>query len=277
MLYLRKTFSFEYPLEEARVCLVGVPWDGTETGMPVRFGPLFLREAIKDVPGFDPQSKANPFGSVKLTDLGDVEVVPGSWEITRETIKDTAKHIMEANPGVIPVFLGGEHLITLPILEVLAGLHKDLKVVHLDAHRDLMPEWMGNPYSHITWAHHALEKGLDVVQLGVRSWNKEEEGSIPKVKESLEGVEGPVYLSVDLDVLDPSHAPEVGTPEPGGMSPEELFKIVRKISGMDMVGMDIVECGSQRVGTRTALMGANVFKHMLLGLSKKEGEVYEKG
>lgn len=278
MLYMRKTFSFDYPLEEARVCLVGVPWDGTETGMPVRYGPVFLREAIKELPGFDPSSRANPFGSLKLADLGDVEVVPGSWELTSKAIGDTVKHILEVNPRAVPVFLGGEHLITLPIVGVMAGVHKDLTVVHLDAHRDLMPEWMGNPYSHITWAHHALKKGLNLVQIGARSWNQEEEGSIPRVKESLEGVEGPAYLTVDLDVLDPSHAPEVGTPEPGGMGPEELFRLVRKASGMELVGVDIVECGSQRVGTRTALMGANVFKHMLLGLGEKEGsEVHGKG
>ncbi len=281
MLYLRKTFCYEHPLEEARVCLVGIPWDGTETGMPVRFGPLFIRGAIRELPGFDPGTGKNPFREVKLTDLGDVEVVPGSWDLTGRAIADTVKHIMEASPGVLPVFLGGEHLITLPVVEGLAGFHKGLTVVQVDAHRDLMPEWMGNPYSHITWAHHAVSnKMVRLVQMGVRSWNKEEEPLISRVRESLEGVEGPVYLSVDMDVLDPSHAPEVGTPEPGGMNPEELFRIVRRVSGMGLVGMDIVECASQRVGTQTANLAARVFREMLLGLGAgkdREGGEYEKG
>jgi agmatinase len=280
MLYLRKTFCYEHPLEEARVCLVGVPWDGTETGMPVRFGPLFIREAIRELPGFDPGTGRNPFRELKLTDLGDVEAVPGSWVLTRKAIEDTVKQILEASPGVLPVFIGGEHLITLPVVECLAAFHKGLTVVQVDAHRDLMPEWMGNPHSHITWAHHAVSnKMIKLVQLGIRSWNSEEEPLISKVSESLECVEGPVYLSVDLDVLDPGHAPEVGTPEPGGMSTGELLGIVRRVSGMELKGMDIVECASQGVGTQTANLAARVFREMLLGLraGRDKGVKDEKG
>lgn len=269
MLYLKKTFTYEHPLEEARACLVGIPWDTTETGLPVRFGPLFIREAIKGLTGHEPETRKNPFDMLKLADLGDVEVVPGSWDLTSQAIRDTVKSIHQANPRALPVFLGGEHLITLAIVEQLAEIHGRLSVVQLDAHRDLMPEWMGNPYSHITWAHHAVNnKNIGLVQLGIRSWNREEEPLINKVRESLEGLEGPVYLTVDLDVLDPSHAPEVGTPEPRGMEPAELFRIVRRVSGMGLVGMDIVECASQGLGTRTALVAAQVFKEMLLGLEE---------
>jgi agmatinase len=270
MLYLRKTFSYEYPLEEAQVCLIGVPWDGTATGMPVRYGPLFIREAIRNLPGFDPKRKTNPFEGSRLTDLGDVEAVPGSWALTREAIEDTVKHILDSNPGVIPVFLGGEHLITLPVVEYLGVFHKGITVIHLDAHRDLMTEWMGNTHSHITWAQHAVSNSfIKMIQIGVRSWNKEEEVLISRVGENLEGVKGKVYLTVDLDVLDPIHAPEVGTPEPNGMNPEELFRLVRRISRMDLVGMDIVECASQRIGTQTANIAAGIFKEMLIGLQER--------
>ena len=273
MLYLRNTFSYEYPLEEARVCLVGIPWDGTETGMPVRFGPMFIREAIRNLPGFDPKDRVNPFEKARLTDIGDVEAVPGSWELTREAIDDTVKHILNVNPGAIPVFLGGEHLVTLPVVEMLGKFHKNLTVVHLDAHRDLMPEWMGNPHSHITWAHHAVSNSfIRLIQLGSRSWNSKEEEFIDRVGDNLDGIDGKVYLTVDLDVLDPSYAPEVGTPEPMGMSPEELFRIVKKVSGMDLVGMDIVECASQRIGTQTAGLAAKVFREMLVGLMKRDSK-----
>ncbi len=269
MLYLRKTFCYEYALEDARACLVGIPWDSTETGMPVRFGPVFIREAIKALPGFDPGTGTNPFEKLKLTDMGDVETVPGSWKLTREAIEDTINSVLGTNPSVLPVFLGGEHLITLPVVEYLAKLHRGITVVQLDAHRDLMPEWMGNPYSHITWAAHAAgNKNIRLVQLGARSWNKEEEPLISKVGNSIEGIQGPVYLTVDLDVLDPSHAPEVGTPEPGGMEPGELLGIVKIVSGMNLVGMDIVECASQRVGTQTALLAARVFREALAGLKE---------
>jgi agmatinase len=264
MLYLRKTFSYNHPLEEAQVCLIGIPWDSTETGLPVRFGPLFIREAIKGLPGHDPYTGLNPFENLKLTDLGDVEVVPGSWDFTRHAIEDTVKSVLEANPDIFPVFLGGEHLITLAIIEKIAELKGSLSVVHLDAHRDLMPDWMGNPHSHITWAHHAVSnKKIKLVQLGVRSWNKEEESSISKVKETLEGLEEPIYLTVDMDVFDPSHAPEVGTPEPNGMNPKEFNDIFEQICDKKIVGMDIVECASQRLGTQTALLAAQVFKNVL--------------
>ncbi len=272
MLYLKKTFSYEYPLDEARVALVGVPWDGTQTGQPVRHGPLFIREAIRNLPGHEPSTGDNPFTRLKLTDLGDVEVVPGSWELTSQAIEDTAKHIIETNPEAIPAFLGGEHLITLPIIKTLAARHKTLTVVHLDAHRDLMPEWMGNPHSHITWANHALKiPGVRLVQLGVRSWNSEEEPLIKQVSHTLEDLQGPVYLTVDLDVLDPLHAPEVGTPEPEGLSPGEVFGIVREVAGKNLVGFDIVECASTRVGTQTANLAASIFRQVLLGL-KEEGK-----
>jgi len=273
MLYLKKTFSYDYTIKESDVVLIGVPFDSTETGFSVRFGPLFVREAIKNLVGFDPKSGRNPFEKIKFSDLGDVEVVPGDWKLTSEAIKDTVKYIHSENPKAIPVFLGGEHLISLAIVEQLAELHGGLTVIHLDAHRDLMSDWMGNPYSHITWAHHAVSnKNIDLIQLGVRSWNKEEQPLIDKVKETLSGITKPAYLTVDIDVLDPSFAPEVGTPEPNGMKPEELFKIVKEVSGKNLVGMDIVECASQRVGTQTALMCAQVFKEMLLGL---KGDVKE--
>jgi agmatinase len=264
MLYLRKTFSYEYPLEEAQACLIGIPWDSTETGLPVRFGPLFIREAIKGLPGRDPLTGLNPFEKLKLTDLGDVEVVPGDWDLTRQAIEDTVKSVLEAKPEIFPVFLGGEHLITLAIIERIAELKGSLSVVHLDAHRDLMPDWMGNPHSHITWAHHAVSnKKIKLIQLGIRSWDKQEEYSISGVDETLEGLKGPVYLTLDLDVFDPSHAPEVGTPEPNGMRPEEFFGILEQVCGMELAGMDIVECASQRLGTRTALLAAQVFKKTL--------------
>lgn len=261
MLYLRKTFSYDYPLEEAQVCLIGIPWDSTETGLPVRFGPIFIREAIKSLPGHDPDTGLNPFEKLKLADLGDVEVVPGNWDLTRQTIGDTVKSVLDANPDIFPVFLGGEHLITLAIIEKIAELKGSLSVVHLDAHRDLMPDWMGNPYSHITWAHHAVSnKKIKLVQLGVRSWNKEEESSISKVRETLEGLEGLIYLTVDMDVFDPSHAPEVGTPEPEGMNPKEFNGILERVCSHNLAGMDIVECASRRLGTRTALLAAQIFK-----------------
>lgn len=272
MLYLRKTFSYEYPLEKSDVVLVGVPFDSTETGKSVRFGPVFLREAIKNIPGYDPKAKINVFDKLKFSDVGDVEVVAGNWKLTEERIKETVKWIFEANSDVLPVFLGGEHLITLGILEGLKGFFKEkITVIHFDAHRDLLSEYMGEKFSHITWAYHAASNSaFRLVQIGCRSWSKDEESNFKKFRVSnmLKGISGHVYLSVDLDVFDPAFAPDVGTPEPEGMCTKEFFSIIEKIPAKNLIGMDIVECASDKVNTQTAVLGAHIFKR-IIGLKER--------
>ena len=83
MLYTKKTFDYEHDLSEADVVLLGIPWDSTETGKSVKYGPLFIREAVRNMPGYDPQSRSNPFQKLKLSDIGDLEVVPGDWDGSR--------------------------------------------------------------------------------------------------------------------------------------------------------------------------------------------------
>jgi agmatinase len=274
MLYLRKTFSYEYPAAKADVVLIGVPFDGTETGKPVRYGPVFLREAIKNLPGYDTKANVSVFERFKIADVGDVEVVPGSWKLTGERIRESVKWVLEQNPKALPVFLGGEHLITLGILEGMKPFLKEkVTVVHFDAHRDLLTEYMGEGFSHITWAYHiAKDPAFRLVQIGCRSWSREEEANLKRlgVKETVNGIKGPVYLSIDMDVFDPAYAPEVGTPEPEGVLPGEFFKMLGKIPAKDIIGMDIVECASDRVNTPTAALGAHIFKRVLgmKGVSK---------
>ncbi len=263
MLYLRKTFSYEYSPEEADVILLGIPFDSTETGSPVRFGPVFLREAIKNMPGYDPENGISIFEKLKFCDVGDVEIVPGNWKLTSHAIRDSIKYLMEINNKAIKVFLGGEHLISLAILEGLLEFHKKITVIHFDAHKDLMPEWMGEKFSHITWAYHIMKKsGIELVQIGCRSWNKEEEKILTKQK--IPKTKNPVYITVDLDVFDPVYAPEVGTPEPQGITPKDFLQTLKKIPMKNLIGFDIVECASQCVNTKTALLGAWVFKKILV-------------
>jgi agmatinase len=267
MIYLKKTFDYDYGIEEADVVLVGIPFDSTQTGNSVKNGPLFIREAIRNLPGHDPVLGKNIFENTKFADLGDVEVVPGNWQLTKERIHDTVKSILDKNPITFPVFLGGEHLITLGILdEIKNHIGGKITVIHFDAHRDLMPDWLGEKFSHITWAHHiANDDKFELVQIGCRSWNKEEEKMIEKVKEKIKKVNGPVYITVDLDVIDPKHAPEVGTPEPFGMIPEEFFGLLEKAcqSSDRIIGMDIVECASHNISSPTAMLAANVFKKVI--------------
>jgi agmatinase len=260
MLYMRNTFEYEYPIREAEAVVLGMPFDTTGTGLCTRHGPLFVREAIRNLTGWD-AARGNLFEAVKFADMGDVDVVPGNWPLTRERIADSLEWLMKENPGAIPVVLGGEHLITLACIEALRKHKGPFTVVHLDAHRDLMPDWMGNPYSHVTWAHHALKSGFDVVQAGCRVANRDE----PDRGLDLRRVKGPVYLTIDLDVFDPAFAPDVGNPEANGLSPAEFLGLLRRLDMRWLAGMDIVECASQRVGTPTAALAAWVLKEALLG------------
>ncbi|MBL7160477.1 MAG: arginase family protein [Candidatus Aenigmarchaeota archaeon] len=258
MIYTMRTFSPEFPLEEADACLVGVPWDSTQMGKSVKYGPLFIRQALREMEGFDLESKNDLFDS-KFCDLGDVEVVPGNWLLTQDRIVDTMEHIRKVNPKAFPILLGGEHLISLG---ALAGLGSKVTVVQFDAHADISKEWMGEKYSQITWAHHAKQMGMKLVQLGVRSCTKEEFAGLVEAK--LGDVAGPVYLTVDMDVFDPSHAPDVSLPEPIGMLPAEFFSLLKKVCSHELVGMDIVECSADRVGTATSALAANIIKKVML-------------
>jgi len=260
MLFLRKTFTYEYPLEEADVVLVGIPWDFSQTGFPTRYGPLFIREALRNVVGYDPETRTNVFEKYKFCDLGDIEVVPGNWKLTEGRIRDTVKSIFEVNPKVFPVFLGGDHLITLGVLNSLKP--RKLTVVDLDAHRDLAKEFLGERYSHFTWAYHA-SKNFEIRQIGIRSFTKEE-GS-KGVKEDLKNIRNPVYLTIDLDVLETN---DVGTPEPGGMSFGDSTKILKQVCKHKLIGMDIVESAATKINSPSAIIAANLIKKVL-GFRKK--------
>jgi agmatinase len=262
MLFLRKTFTYEYPLEEADVVLIGIPWDFSQTGYPTRYGPLFIREALRNVVGYDPETKTNPFERFKFCDVGDIEVVPGNWKLTEMRIIDTIKSIFETNPKVFPVFLGGDHLVTLGILNALKP--RKLTVVDLDAHRDLAKEFLGEKFSHFTWARHAM-KDFEIRQIGVRSFTKEEGKVSERVKDNLKNIKNPVYLTIDLDVLETG---DVGTPEPGGMSFGELAKILKQVCENEIIGMDIVECAATKINSPSAVIAANLIKKVL-GFCKK--------
>lgn len=261
MLYLKRTFDYEYPLEEADVVLIGIPWDFSQTGFPTRYGPLFIREALRNVVGYDPKSKINVFEKFKFCDLGDIETVPGNWKLTEERIMDTVKSVFEKNPKVFPVFLGGDHLVTLGILNSLRDFQKKITVVDLDAHMDLMKEFLGEKYSHFTWAYHA-SKQFELRQIGCRSFTKEEEEISKKrrIKNDLKNIKSPVYLTIDLDVMQTS---DVGTPEPGGMEFRELTEILKQTCKHKLIGMDIVESAAMKVNSESSVFAANLIKKIL--------------
>ncbi len=264
LLYASKSFVPEYPLEEADVCFLGVPFDSTAGAVSnQRFGPLLIRQSLKNIITYLPERRKNPFRELKICDLGDLDVVFGDYEETAFRLKDTIKSILRINKKVFPVFMGGEHLMTLPIIESL----KPKTVVQLDAHRDLVKREK-EKYAHNTWAYYASNEGFNLVQIGARSWDEQEERHFKKflVKEDLKKIKEPVYLTIDMDVFDPSYAAETGFHEPGGLSPSEVFRIIDRIFKKKVIGMDIMELSSKILNTPTSSLAARTILRALSNL-----------
>lgn len=255
-MYLRNSFlSHNYGVGEADVCVIGIPFDSSSLGLGSRYGPVAVREALKLIEGYHPESGFDVFERLKICDLGDIEVVPGSYKLTAERIRETIGEVKELNPKIFFLFLGGEHLISLPVIESL----KPETVVQFDAHADLRGDYLGNRFSHATWASHVVG-GFNLVQRGVRSFSMEEKKLMEVIRRNK--VFGETYLTVDMDVFDPSIAPETGLLEPDGWSYSVFKDNLKGIRG-NLVGADVVEISPQGFNSQTAMLAANVVKEIL--------------
>jgi agmatinase len=253
------------------VAIVGAPWDGSTTNRPgARFGPRALR-ALAYAPGtYHLDLEVEMFDHISAVDFGDAAISHGLWEPSRAAIEERVWQV--ASRGVIPIVLGGDHSITWPSATGVARHHGmgKIGVIHFDAHADTADRIDGNLASHGTPMRRLIESGAvlgrNFVQVGLRgywppadvfAWMREQqmrthlmqeiwERGVPAVMrdviaEAQEGTDG-IYLSVDIDVLDPGFAPGTGTPEPGGMAPVDLLRIVRQIAlETNLVAMDVVE------------------------------------
>ncbi|MBI2578721.1 MAG: arginase family protein [Candidatus Aenigmarchaeota archaeon] len=259
MLYTSNTFvEYNYPLAEADAVFLGIPFVSTSISRPARFGPVIVREALKLMSGS--HNGRDIFSHYKFCDLGDLDVVEGSYEKTAERIRDTVAEIQNAK--VFPVFIGGEHSITLPIAEAL----KAKTIIQFDSHGDMLSHYKGNEFSHGTWAFHA-SRNAKLVQIGVRVLEEEERknaesGSVLDVKTpeqlSQAKIERPVHLTVDMDVFNPAYV-ETGFPE-GKMEPKEFFEFLKHINPDSM---DIVEIADDRLTSKSGWLAAEIIKNVL--------------
>ncbi len=253
------------------VAVVGAPWDGSTTNRPgARFGPRALRALAYHPGGFHLDLGLEVFELLQVVDYGDAICSHGLWEPSKEAIGRRVGEV--ASRGVTPVILGGDHSITWPAATAVAEHHGfgNVGVVHFDAHADTADSIDGNLASHGTPMRRLIESGAvpgrNFVQVGLRgywppadvfAWMREQgmrwhlmhelwERGAPAViedaiAEALDGADA-LYLSVDIDVLDPGFAPGTGTPEPGGMAPADLLRAVREIAmRTNLVAMDVVE------------------------------------
>ncbi|MFX1676328.1 agmatinase [Paraburkholderia sp. A2WS-5] len=270
-------------------CFVGVPLDiGTSNRSGARFGPRQIRSESVLLRPYNMATRAAPFDSLQVADIGDVATNPYDLKDSIHLIEAAYDEIV-AN-GCRPITLGGDHTIAWPILRSLHKKYGKVAVVHVDAHADVNDTMFGEKIAHGTPFRRAVEDGLlqcdKVTQIGLRGtgyhaddfdwcrkqgftvvqaeacWNK----SLAPLMEEVRARVGdtPVYLSFDIDGLDPSFAPGTGTPEIGGLTVQQGLEIIRGMKGLNVVGADLVEVSPpyDQAGT-TALVGANLAFEML--------------
>jgi len=262
----------------APIAIFGAPLDETTSFRPgTRFGPSAAREASHALELYSLRQKRS-LRPEDHVDMGDLTLPLGSVKDALQVIRAASAEILSGGRRFMAI--GGEHLITLPLVESLDQLYPDMVVVQMDAHADLRLEFTGTPLSHATVMRRVVEllgPGR-LYQLGIRSADRREleetegltEVHFYKVVEPLSSVlpkiaGRPVYLSIDIDVVDPAFAPGTGVPEPGGITSQELLDALSMFNGQNVVGSDLVEVAPAYDSTgQTGLLAATVVRECLL-------------
>lgn len=271
------------------VAVVGVPIDiGTSNRPGARFGPRGIRNESVLVRPYNMATRAAPFDSLRIDDIGDVATNPYNLADAVNRIEAFYDDLLQHD--VITVSMGGDHTMALPIMRAMRKKHGPLGLIHVDAHTDINDHMFGEAIAHGTPFRRAVEEGLldthRVAQIGVRGtgyaaddfdwsreqgfrvvqveecWNRSLEPLMAEVRDKVGG--GPVYVSFDIDALDPAFAPGTGTPEIGGLTAPQALEVIRGCRGLDLVGCELVEVAPIYDPTgATALTAANLLFEML--------------
>jgi agmatinase len=279
----------------ADVAVLGVPFDSGVSYRPgARFGPGHIRESSRLLRPYNPALQASPFAAQQVADAGDLAVNPFSIDEAIAAVERAARGLLEQAGRLLT--LGGDHTIALPLLRAVSAAHGPVSVVHFDAHLDTWDTYFGAAYTHGTPFRRASEEGLldrsGCLHVGVRgslytdadlTQDSElgfqhipapdvEELGVPGMIERIRDRVGgrPVYVSVDIDVLDPAHAPGTGTPEAGGLTSRELLATLRSFAALDLIGADIVEVApaydhAQITGIAAAHVGYELLSALAAG------------
>ena len=279
-------------LEGVDVAIAGIPFDsGTSYRSGTRFGPRKIRESSLLLWGFNVALGISPAETLNIVDYGDIEIIPVEISKTMGNITQEISHLLQN--GVTVIALGGDHSVSLPLLRAHAAQFGPLAVIHFDSHPDTWDqEFPGQPYSHGTPFRRAIEEGLiDVnayLQIGIRgsvghandlqeareigarifTIDQVFELGIPSIIREMHKILGDrqVYISLDIDSIDPAFAPGTGTPEVGGLSSYHILQLVRGLRGLNFVGFDLVEVSPPYDhGDITSILAANlVFEFLSL-------------
>lgn len=270
-------------------CFVGIPMDiGTSNRPGTRLGPRQIRDESRMLRPYNMATRAAPFESLQVADIGDVPIntfdLKKSVDIITEAYRDILSH------DVLPLTLGGDHTLTWPILRAVKEKHGPVALIHVDAHADINDHMFGETVAHGCPFRRAWEDGSlqndKVFQIGLRGtgysaedfdWGREKGWTVVQAEEcwyrSLAPLmqevratigDAPVYLSFDIDSLDPAFAPGTGTVEPGGLTTHQALEIIRGCAGLNLVGCDLVEVSPPYDPSgNTALIAANLLYEML--------------
>ena len=267
--------------------IIGVPFDSTcSYHHGSRYGPTIIREASF---GFEQyNSTFEKLLDGEFYDCGDLNVVHGNCRKTCDCLEDAVVELIESN--IKPIIIGGEHSVSIGSIKALADLEEnddlsDITIIHLDAHRDIIDTYIGEKDSHATIMRRVHDLNpKELIQIGIRSFSIEEkefvEGEVnissflakdlfddfDILLEKLDSIEGKVYISIDMDVIDPAFAPSVGNPTPNGLHPvdiENIFEALANNEAIDIIGFDIVEVASDKLGDITAVLAAKMIYDFL--------------
>lgn len=270
------------------VALLGIPFDGGVSYRPgPRFGPRDVRQHSSLIRPYNPVLDVSPFDVLRVADVGDVDTNPINIEDTYARVERAVGGILQA--GATPVCIGGDHSVSLAILRAVARRHGPVGMVHVDSHQDMWEEYFGNRYFHGTPFRRAVEEGLldtrRVIQIGIRGpvyapsdfdFGRQHGVRVIRAEEiARRGIEwatsqigavhgGPLYLSFDIDGVDPAFAPGTGTPEVGGLTSREALEVVRALAGLPLVAADLVEVSPPYDHSNiTSLLAANLLFEMV--------------
>jgi len=279
--FLEKNLGFMGANPDFEACsrvIIGLPMDSTTSFRPgARLGPARIREVSEVLEEFSIYQNRSLL-DINFYDGGDVVIPFGNVVESLKRIEQTVDAILAQ--GKRTLCIGGEHLGSLPVIKAYRKYYPDLVVVQLDAHADLREEYLGEQLSHATVMRQVVELigPQRLYQLGIRSATEDEllfaaahtmlyldrlSTAVDEVKQHIG--RRPVYITLDIDVLDPAFAPGTGTPEPGGFSSRELLQVLLSLAELDVVGFDLVEVAPPyETGDNTSILGAKIIREALL-------------
>jgi len=294
--FMRSTYTQD--LTDVDIAVIGIPLDLGTTNRPgTRMGPADIRDvSLRRCSGDNPRYGCNPVNYAKIVDYGDLNLVLGDITKSVDLISIQMEQILKS--GVHPVILGGDHTITYPILKAFYQQNQQpMAIVHFDAHHDYWSENYGAPIAHGTWLYHAVQEGLVDVEnsfmlgircpsepthvenlrnLGMTVWDYDfvHEKGMAEIARRIDFKlnDTPVYLTFDVDGLDPAYAPGTGTPEPGGFTTQEAMLLLHGLRNLNWKGMDVVEVSPMYdVGQITSLAACSIAWNYISGIAPSIG------